>query len=92
MSHTVQEKGKLLARVRRIRGQVEALERALEAEKGCTAVLQQIAAVRGAMNSLMSEVIADHVRTHIASPTITNPAQRTKGADELLDVVRAYLR
>jgi DNA-binding FrmR family transcriptional regulator len=92
MSHTVREKGKLLARVRRIRGQVEALERALEAEKGCTEVLQQIAAVRGAINSLMSEVIDDHVRTHIANPAITNHAERTKGADELLDVVRAYLK
>ena len=92
MSHTVREKSKLLARVRRIRGQVEALERALEAEKGCTEVLQQIAAVRGAMNSLMSEVIEDHVRTHIASPAITSPAERARGADELLDVVRSYLK
>ena len=61
MSHTVRGKIKLLARVRRIRGQVEALERALEAETGCTAVLQQIAAVRGAMNGLMASVIEDHV-------------------------------
>lgn len=92
MGHTVREKTKLLARVRRIRGQVEALERALEAEKGCTEVLQQIAAVRGAMNGLMSEVIEDHVLTHIASPSIVSQADRARGADELLDVVRAYLK
>jgi DNA-binding FrmR family transcriptional regulator len=92
MGHTVREKTKLLYRVRRIRGQVEALERALEAERGCTEVLQQIAAVRGAMNGLMSEVIEDHVLTHIASPTITSQADRARGADELLDVVRAYLK
>jgi DNA-binding FrmR family transcriptional regulator len=92
MGHTVREKTKLLVRVRRIRGQVEALERALEAEKGCSEVLQQIAAVRGAINGLMTEVIEDHVRTHIASPSITSNAERAKGADELLDVVRAYLR
>jgi DNA-binding FrmR family transcriptional regulator len=91
MGHTVREKTKLLSRVRRIRGQVEALERALEAEKGCTEVLQQIAAVRGAMNGLMSEVIEDHVLTHIASPATTQ-ADRAKGADELIDVVRAYLK
>ena len=72
MGHTVRDKIKLLARVRRIRGQVEALERALEGEKGCTEVLQQIAAIRGAMNGLMTEVIEDHVRTHIASPAITS--------------------
>ncbi|MBN8764064.1 MAG: metal-sensing transcriptional repressor, partial [Thiobacillus sp.] len=47
MSHTIRGKSKLLARVRRIRGQVEALERALEAEKGCAVILHQIAAARG---------------------------------------------
>lgn len=92
MSHTVREKSKLLARVRRIRGQVEALERALEGEKGCVEVLQQIAAVRGAMNGLMSEVIEDHVLTHIASPGITSESERARGAEELIEVVRAYLK
>ncbi len=92
MSHTVREKAKLLARVRRIRGQVEALERALEAEKGCSEVLQQIAAIRGAMNGLMTEVLEEHVRTHIASESITSDAERQKGAQELLEVVRAYLK
>jgi DNA-binding FrmR family transcriptional regulator len=92
MGHTVREKAKLLGRVRRLRGQVEALERALEAEKGCTEVLHQIAAIRGATNALMTEVIEDHVRTHIASPSITSPSERAEGAEELIDVVRAYLK
>jgi FrmR/RcnR family transcriptional regulator, repressor of frmRAB operon len=92
MSHTVREKTKLLTRVRRIRGQIDALERALEAETGCSAVMQQIAAVRGAMNGLMNEIIEDHVQTHIASSSITSHAERARGAEELLDVVRAYLR
>jgi len=92
MSHTVREKTKLLGRVRRIRGQVEALERALEAEKGCAEVLHQIAAVRGAMNGLMTEVIEDHIQTHIASPAIGSHAKRSEGADELIDVIRAYLK
>ena len=92
MSHTVREKAKLLGRVRRIRGQVEALERALETEKGCAEVLHQIAAVRGAMNGLMAEVIEEHVQTHIANPAVTSNAVRAKGADELIDVIRAYLK
>ncbi|WP_374430167.1 metal/formaldehyde-sensitive transcriptional repressor [Ideonella dechloratans] len=92
MSHTVQDKSKLLARVRRIRGQVEALERSLEAEKGCAEVLHQIAAVRGAMNGLMAEVLEDHVRSHIADPAITDAAERNQGADELIEVLRSYLR
>jgi DNA-binding FrmR family transcriptional regulator len=92
MGHTVTEKTKLLARVRRIRGQVEGLERALEAEKGCNEVLQQIVAARGAMNALMNEVIEEHVRGHIASSTITSNAERTKGANELIEALRMYLK
>jgi DNA-binding FrmR family transcriptional regulator len=92
MGHTVREKAKLLARVRRIRGQVEGLERSLEAEKGCNEVLQQIVAIRGAMNALMTEVIEDHVRTHIASPSITTNAERAQGAEDLIEAVRSYLR
>jgi len=92
MSHTIRRKTALLARVRRIRGQVEALERALETEKGCAEIMQQIAAFRGAANGLMTEVIEEHVRTHVASPSIASKASRAKGADELIEIVRAYLR
>lgn len=92
MGHTVQKKIKLLGRVRRIRGQIEAVERALETEKGCSEILHQIAAARGAMNGLMTEVIEDHIQTHIANPAITSEAERTKGAEELIDVIRAYLK
>ncbi len=92
MSHTKREKPKLLARVRRIRGQVEALERALEAERGGAEVLQQIAAVRGAINGLMVQVMEDHIETHVANPQIASDAKRREGADELIEVVRAYLR
>jgi len=90
MSHTVRNKTSLLARVRRIRGQVEALERALEAEKGCAEIMQQIAAFRGTANGLMTEVIEEHVRTHVANPS--SNASREKGANELVEIVRAYLR
>ncbi len=92
MSHTVRDKSKLMGRVRRIRGQVEALERALDAEKGCAEVLHLIAAVRGATTGLMAEVLEDHVRTHIADAAITSDVERTQGADELIDVLRAYLK
>lgn len=92
MSHTVRNKVTLLARVRRIRGQVEALERALEAEKGCTEIMQQIAAFRGAANGLMTEVIEEHMRTHVTSPSVPSSASRNRAANELIDVVRTYLR
>lgn len=91
MSHTAREKAKLLARVRRIRGQVEAIERALESEAGCSEVLHLLAASRGAMNGLMAEVLEDHVREHVAADDLSEAA-RTEGADELLAVIRAYLK
>ena len=91
MTHTVREKSKLLARVRRIRGQVEAIERAVEAEVGCADVLQVIASVRGAMNGLMAEVIEDHIRCHVTAPLLA-PKQRDEGAEHLIEVVHAYLK
>ena len=92
MGHIVREKTKLLGRVRRIRGQVEALERTIEAGQGCSEILHQIAAARGAMNGLMREVIVDHIQMHIANPAIASNAERSEGADELIDVIRAYLK
>jgi DNA-binding FrmR family transcriptional regulator len=92
MTHTVREKTKLLGRVRRIRGQVEALERLLEDERGCAAVMQQIAAVRGAINGLMAEVIEDHLREHVVNPVGDTEAARAEGAAELIEVIRTYLK
>jgi DNA-binding FrmR family transcriptional regulator len=92
LGHTIKEKEKLLARVRRVRGQVEALERALDQEKGCAEVLQLVVAARGAMNSLMAEVIADHIRVHVADPSRERNQERVKGAEELIEIIRTYLR
>jgi DNA-binding FrmR family transcriptional regulator len=89
--HTAKEKTKLLARVRRIRGQVEAIERALEAESGCTEILQLVAAARGATNGLMAELIEDHIREHVVGSTVT-AAERDAAAEELVGVVRTYLK
>jgi DNA-binding FrmR family transcriptional regulator len=90
MSHTVVEKRKLLNRVRRIRGQVEAVERDLSEESDCAAVLHSIAACRGAMDALMAEVIEGHIRSHILGAGTKANSQR--GADELISALRAYLR
>ncbi|MBN9533234.1 MAG: metal/formaldehyde-sensitive transcriptional repressor [Alphaproteobacteria bacterium] len=91
MAHTIREKTKLLNRVRRIRGQMDAIERALENEAGCAAVLQLIAGARGAINGLMGEVIEDHIAMHLAADALSSQ-QRKEGAIELIDVVRAYLK
>ena len=90
MSHTIREKTKLLNRVRRIRGQIEAVERALDQEIGCSDVLQLIAGARGAINGLMAEVIEDHVHSHLVYPV--HESERAQAAEELIDVVRSYLK
>src|ERR1700737_2720297 len=92
MSHTIREKQKLLARVRRVRGQVEAIERALNDEAGCEQVLHLIAGVRGAMAGLMAEVVEDHVRTHLVDAEKHPGVLNAEATDQLLGVVRSYLR
>ena len=92
MTHTIREKQKLLARVRRIRGQVEAVERALDGEADCGKVLHLISAARGAMAGLMAEVVEDHVRAHLVDGERHPGALNAEAADQLLDVVRAYLK
>ncbi len=78
---------KILARVRRIRGQIEGIERAIEESTDCYAVLQQTAAVRGALNGLMAELIEGHIRHHVVGD-----AKNGKATEELVDIVRSYLR
>ena len=90
--HTVREKQKLLARVRRMKGQVEAIERALEGEAGCGPVLHLIAGVRGAMAGLMAEVVEDHVRSHLVDSAAHPGAPQEDAVEQLLDVVRSYLK
>jgi DNA-binding FrmR family transcriptional regulator len=92
MTHTIREKRKLLARVRRIRGQVEAVERALEAEAGCERVMHLLASTRAAMAGLMAEVMEDHIRLHLLDPDGERDPRRAQGAEELIDVVRTYMR
>ncbi|HEX4310795.1 MAG TPA: metal/formaldehyde-sensitive transcriptional repressor [Acidobacteriaceae bacterium] len=91
MSHTEREKQKLVARIHRIRGQVESLERSLTADDDCAAVLMLLANVRGGINSLMAEVLEDHIRNHMMAgekPSMPSTAL----AEDLIDLVRAYLK
>jgi DNA-binding FrmR family transcriptional regulator len=92
MSHTIKEKKKLLARVGRIRGQVEALERALTTETECAKIMHMIAGIRGSVSGLMAEVVEDHVRTHLVDPERNPDALNADAAEQLIDVVHTYLR
>jgi FrmR/RcnR family transcriptional regulator, repressor of frmRAB operon len=79
----------LIARVRRITGQLAAVERGLSEGVDCAAVLQQVAAVRGAVNGLMDEVLEAHLLAHVAAPDLT-PAARAEGAKDVLAAIRRY--
>jgi DNA-binding FrmR family transcriptional regulator len=90
MSHLEKEKQKLVARIKRIRGQVDSIERSLTSGADCADVLMLLANVRGGINSLMAEVLEDHIRLHMLTEKITNPP--TELAEDLIDLVRAYLK
>lgn len=90
MAHTVRDKQKLLNRIRRIRGQVEAVERTLEGEADCSDVMHLLTATRGAVNSLLAEVLEDHVREHLVGRSSSET--RVEAADELIDVIHTYFK
>jgi len=91
MSHVANEKVKLLNRLKRMRGQVEALERAVTADQECARVLQQATACRGAMDGFIAEVIEDHIREHMIDPASGQDDARRLAAEELVGIVHAYL-
>ncbi len=91
MSHLEKEKQKLVARIKRIRGQVDSIERSLTTGDDCADVLMLLANVRGGINSLMAEVLEDHIRLHLLSPDKTM-ADPNELAEDLIDLVRAYLK
>lgn len=92
MSHTAIHKERLLARVRRIGGQVASIERALEHETECGQVLHLIAGARGAMAGVMAEVVEDHVRNHLVDTAAFPKALDQEAAEQLIGLIRTYLR
>ena len=91
MAHIINNKAKLLTRIRRIRGQAEGLEKAVASEGECMAILQQIAAIRGAVNGLMTEVLEGHLREHLGSDA-ADSAERARDMDDVVAVLRSYLK
>ena len=91
MAHLDKEKQKLVARIKRIRGQVDSVERSLTTEGDCADVLMLLANVRGGINSLMAEILEDHIRHHLLSPERSSVPPHEL-AEDLVDLVRAYLK
>ncbi|MCV2216756.1 metal/formaldehyde-sensitive transcriptional repressor [Thauera sp. Sel9] len=90
MSHTIRQKEKLIARIRRIKGQLDGVERALEAEASCGEVLRQLASARGALTGLTAEVMEGHLQEHVIEPASED--ERRVGGQEMIDVIRTYLK
>jgi FrmR/RcnR family transcriptional regulator, repressor of frmRAB operon len=90
--HSVREKTKLLNRVRRIRGQVSAVEELIDADGDCEMALHTLAACRGAINALMAEILEDHIRYHVMAPGADPDSDESVAAEQLVDIVKSYLK
>ena len=91
MAHLINDKKQILTRIRRIKGQAEAMERALNEDIECAAILQQIASIRGAVNGLMAEVLEKHIREHLGTEVVI-PEQRQHDLEQVVSVLRSYLK
>ena len=89
MGHISSSKDKLLKRVKRIAGQIQAIERALDTDEDCSKTLLLVASTRGAITGLMDEIIKEHAREHVANPALSDE-ERKKGVEELLEAIRRY--
>jgi DNA-binding FrmR family transcriptional regulator len=93
MGHTDRDREKLLARVKKARGQLNAVETALVDGQDCSQVLMTLAACRGALNGLMLEIVEGHIRFHIVDPDQRSPSSKqAQATTELIEVLRTYLR
>lgn len=90
MSHTIRDQAKLVSRVRRLKGQMEAVERALQAERPCGEILQLLASIRGALTGLTGEILEDHLEEHVLEAE--SDAARRQAVAEISGVLKTYLR
>jgi DNA-binding FrmR family transcriptional regulator len=91
MPHVASEKDKLVNRLRRLRGQIEAMERLVRDDTECARILQLATATRGALNGFIAEVIEDHIREHMVDAEAPAADPRLQAAEELVAIVHSYL-
>ena len=92
MGHVANEKSKLLNRLKRLRGQIEAMERAVDNDQECANVLQQATACRGALDGFIAEVMEDHIREHMVDPRAGADSPHAAAAEQLIEIVHQYLK
>jgi DNA-binding FrmR family transcriptional regulator len=91
MAHQLTDKRKLLNRVRRLRGQIDAIERALDSDEPCGEVMRRVTTAKGAINALMAEVLNDHIRSHMIDEDRVPSDNEQQAANELVAVLRTYI-
>lgn len=92
MSHITGAKKELVTRINRIQGQLDAIKDAVQEDQDCASVLQQVAACRGAMNSLMAEIIEGEIKCHVLSPNAKANSSEAQAADQVVEVLRRYIK
>jgi DNA-binding FrmR family transcriptional regulator len=92
VSHFITDKKKLILRVKRIRGQIDGIERAIASDEDCVKIVQAIASIRGALTGLMGEVLESHVAEHVVDPRSKLSAGQLKGTKELLTMIKTYVK
>ena len=89
MSHVSEDK-KIMARIKRIKGQLEAVEKAITDGKECYAVLQTLSACRGGLNGLIGELIEGHIKEHVMKNPNDPKTAQDKSAVELINLMKTY--
>lgn len=92
MGHVTKDREKLLNRLKRLRGQIEAIHRSVEAGDECARVLQQATACRGALDGFIGEMIEGHIREHVVDPKLGRNSPESVAAEQLIEIVHQYMK
>jgi FrmR/RcnR family transcriptional regulator, repressor of rcnA expression len=88
MSHTSREKLDLVNRTKKVIGQLDSVLKALNDDEQCAEILHRLSAARGAINSLMGELMEDHILNHMPR----NSKSAGEAAEDMIQIVRTYLK
>ena len=92
MSHITAAKKELISRIHRIQGQLDAIKEAVQGDHDCASVLQQVAACRGGINGLMTEIIEGEIKCHVLSPNAKANSSEAQAADQVVEILRRYIK
>ena len=92
MSHITANQKELATRINRVQGQLEGIKEAIAQDRDCAAILQQVAACRGAINGLMAEIVEGEIKYHVLNPNAKANSSEARAADQLVEVLRRYIK